>query len=100
MRPFSLRQILESMVWLSLAFAAYRLFDWADRSAYSDEYYREWAVVISWTTWIVAGAAIGNAVAALFRRRIVWTILGICWTYFFLLAMYGVGVIPHPFRLF
>lgn len=97
MRQFALRQILESIGWLSLGLAVFRTFVWANRSAYTDDYYWEWADAIIWTTWIITGVAFGNAVAAFAGRRIVWSILGICWTCFLVLAVFGLGTIPRPF---
>jgi hypothetical protein len=86
MKQFQLRQLLESVGWLSVAMASFQAFLRLDGPRYVTVAgrVRDGGLLLL-VLWLVAGVASGNVIAALFGRRTAWSIVGVCWVFFLIL---------------
>ena len=97
MRQFTLWQLLESTAWLSLGLAATKAFIWANSGEIFDDGLWRWREVIIILIWFVGGVSFGNVIAAFTGRRLAWSILGVCWTFFVVLTLITLEIVRMPF---
>ena len=86
MRQFRIRQLLESVGWLSVAMVTFTTFLRLDGPRYvtTAGRVREGGLPLL-LLWLVSGIAAGNMVAAFLGRRTAWSIVGICWMFFLII---------------
>jgi hypothetical protein len=93
MRQFRISQALESMAWLSLGIAVFKAYLSVIASNHNTLAFRQWEIGVVLLLWLIGGVSLGNVFAAFSGRRIVWSIIGVCWMPFVVLGLHEMGMI-------
>jgi hypothetical protein len=91
MRQFTLRQLLESIAWISLGLSACRAFAWASDPWRFPHKLEPLGAPILLTLWVVIGTAFGNVVATFCGHRLAWSFIGVAWTLFAAIGLSYLG---------